>query len=74
MDAQDLVDQLDELGISLEEAARLTGEPEDWFARLVKGEAPVPRWLDLLTVYWSTFPNALDMAREAADPARVGTS
>jgi CheY-like chemotaxis protein len=67
MTAGELSDQLVFLGLSTAELARLTGTEEKWCEQLVRGEAPIPRWLNLLTVYWGYYDEALKIAREFAE-------
>jgi hypothetical protein len=72
MDPADLITQLDFLGLSLEELAFITGTDEDWCARLVKGEEPIPHWLNPLTLLWSNDEDALRLSMECAKAMQEG--
>ena len=62
MTPADLSERIDQLGLSERELAHLVGRHEAWLRGLLLDEQPVPHWLDLLTLCWSTYPGALATA------------
>jgi hypothetical protein len=63
MTAGELQDQLKFLGLSVEDLAALTGTELVWCRRLVAGAEPIPHWMNVLTVFWSYYEEALQIAR-----------
>ena len=67
MNADDLITRLEQLNLSVAEMAWLINADRLLAVRWATGSKAIPRYVELITLYWRSFPEALAMARALAE-------
>jgi len=70
MTPHDLVNQLEELELSIVDLMPLLGVDDQRCSRWLNGKEPIPVWLKLMLSYWSEMPKTLAIAQAFADQGR----